>query len=195
MPVARNVLGMSDGKGDGAGESDADKEFVQLLVTHQVALKALVFSLLPGNPNADDVIQDTNALIWERRREFEMGTNFKAWIFSVAKFKVMSMWRDEKRRKETGLPHETLTKIMEEAADGGLESTDSRHEELRECLKQLRPKDRGLVLRRYIDGYSLKKLATEVGRNADSVKGSLHRIRLVLRSCVRSKLSVRKVMS
>lgn len=178
-----------------APNPDIEEAFVQLVVTHQAALRAFVLSLLPGSPDVDDVIQETNAAIWQKRGEFEIGTNFKGWMFSVAKFKVMACWRDQKRRKVWAVPEETLVKLVEEAGSQGFEGTETRHEALRLCLQQLRPEDRGLVLRRYIEERSLKKLAVDVGRSAESLKVSLHRIRMALRSCVRSKLSVGRAMS
>ena len=172
-----------------------EEAFVQLVVSHQAALRAFVLSMLPGSPEVDDVIQETNAAIWQKRGEFEIGTNFKAWMFTVAKFKVMACWRDRKRRKEWAVPEETLLQLVEEGQTGGFAGTETRHEALRLCLQQLRPEDRGLVLRRYIGDRSVKKLAADVGRSAESLKVSLHRIRMALRSCVRSKLNVGRAMS
>lgn len=170
---------------------DKEETFLQLVVSHQPALQAFVLSLLPGSPDVDDVVQEANAAVWQKRSDFEIGTNFKAWMFSVAKFKVMAHWRDQKRKKTWAFPEETLRKLIDEAADSTFESRDHRHDALRECLQQLRPADRGLILRRYYEGGSLKDVAAEVGRKAENLKGSLHRIRISLRTCVRSKLNVR----
>jgi RNA polymerase sigma-70 factor (ECF subfamily) len=51
---------------------------VQLLVTHQSVIRAFVISLLPGVSETDDVIQNTNEILWTKRESFELGTNFKA---------------------------------------------------------------------------------------------------------------------
>lgn len=175
---------------------DIEQAFVALVVSHQAALRAFVLSLLPGNPDAEDVIQDANALIWQKRGDFVIGTNFKAWMFSVARFKVMATWRDQKRRKEWNVPEETLVKLIEQSEEGGsFEDTETRHEVLRECLQQLRPEDRGLILRRYIEEWKLRDLAAEVGRSAESLKVSLHRIRMVLRLCLRRRMRKREILS
>jgi RNA polymerase sigma-70 factor (ECF subfamily) len=178
-----------------APRPDAEQTFVQLVVSHQAALRAFVLSLLPGSPEVDDVIQETNAEIWQKRGEFQIGTNFKSWMFSVAKFKVMSSWRDRQRRKEWAMPEETLVKLVERVETGGLEATEAKLEALRVCLGQLRPVDRGLILRRYIEEHGLGELAAEIGRSAESLKVSLHRIRMALKACVRRKLKVREATS
>ena len=174
---------------------DIEESFVQLVVSHQAALHAFVVGLLPGNPEADDVVQQVNSALWKKRGEFQIGTNFKAWMFSIAKFKVMACWRDQKRRKEWAMPEATLTKLLEDAELECYDASNSRHEALRECIQQLRPEDRGLILRRYFEGLSLREVASQVGRKADNLKGSLRRIRLALRACVRGKLNVERAIS
>ena len=169
---------------------DAEETFVQLVVSHQAALRAFVLSMLPGSPYVDDVIQDTNAEIWQKRGDFRIGTHFKSWMFTVAKFKVMSSWRDQSRNKELALPEETLVQLMERAESGGFEETERKLEALRECLDTLRPVDRSLILRRYMEESSLGKMAEELGRASESLKVSLHRIRVSLKGCIASKLNI-----
>ncbi|BCX47752.1 DNA-directed RNA polymerase sigma-70 factor [Haloferula helveola] len=170
-----------------AESPDMEETFVQLVVSHQAALHAFVVSLMPGTPDVDDVVQEVNAAVWRKRREFEIGTNFKAWMFSVARFKVLALWRDLKRKKVWTVPEATLVKLLDDAADQCFDAHDHRHDALRECVQQLRPEDRGLVLRYYYEGRSLGEVAAAIGRKAENLKGSLHRIRTNLRSCVRFK--------
>ena len=174
---------------------DIEETFVRLVVSHQAALHAFVLALLPGHPDVDDVVQEVNSSLWKKRGEFSVGTNFKAWVFSIAKFKVMALWRDQKRRKVWAVPEETLHLLIEDAAEVCYEAEDSRHVALRQCIEELHPQDRGLVLRRYFEDNSLKQVAFEVGRKADNLKGSLHRIRLALRACVRRKTGLRGAYS
>ena len=172
---------------------DIEQTFVQLLVGHQAALNAYVYSMLPGSADADDVVQEVNALVWKKRGEFEIGTNFKQWVFSIAKFQVMALWRDQKRNKVWALPEETLTKLMEDAVEFCTDEKDFRQDALRECIQQLPQNERTLILSRYMHGDSMKEVADTLGRKAQNLKGTMHRIRLSLRSCVVSKLNVWKV--
>lgn len=167
---------------------DLEKTFIQLVVNHQPALRAFVLSLLPGSPEVDDVIQETNAEIWVKREHFRIGTEFKSWMFSVAKFKVMAVWREHQRRKVWAMPDETLIKLAERIEEGALADTENRHVALRDCIGRLKTDDRSLILNRYIAGQSLGMLAEEIGRNTDSLKVSLHRIRAALKVCIKRKL-------
>ena len=173
---------------------DAEETFVQLVVNHQTALRAFVISMLPGSSEVDDVIQETNAAIWQKRGEFQIGTNFKSWMFSVAKFKVLSTWRDQSRCREWAMPEDTLIRLLNEVESEAFEETHTKKDALRHCLQKLRPTDRSLILRRYIEEYSLGKLAEEVGRATDSLKVSLHRIRVSLRECIWRKLKTEEVL-
>lgn len=169
---------------------DIEESFVQLLVSHQAALNAFVMALMPGHPEAADVVQEVNALVWKKRGEFEIGTNFKDWVFSIARFQVMAVWRDQKRQKVWAMPDETLNRFIDDASQFLEADMDLRQDALRECIQQLPEKSRHLILSRYMQGNTLSEVAQGVGRKAENMKGTLHRIRVGLRACVNSKIHI-----
>ncbi|PWG73383.1 RNA polymerase subunit sigma-24, partial [Enterococcus hirae] len=69
---------------------EQDEAIVALLTEHQSALRLYVASLLPGESSTPDVAQQANATIWKKRDDFEIGTNFKAWAFSIARYEVLN---------------------------------------------------------------------------------------------------------
>ena len=77
-----------------------EKEFVNLLVSHQSQIRAFVISLLPGVSEAEDVIQNTNEVLWTKRETFELGSNFKAWALTTARFQVMALQQKLKRERK-----------------------------------------------------------------------------------------------
>lgn len=56
----------------------ASAEFVRLLTGNQRKLYAFILSLLRRPADADDVLQETNMVMWRKCAEFEPGTNFDA---------------------------------------------------------------------------------------------------------------------
>ena len=76
-------------------------ELQSLLSQIQLDLKRFIVSLTGSQADVDDLVQETSLTIWEKRAEFEEGTNFKAWAFSIARFKVMSLNRDRYRDRLT----------------------------------------------------------------------------------------------
>lgn len=167
-----------------------DDEIVQLIVKHQSALRAFLVSLMPGRPDVEDLMQETSMVIWQKRGDFELGTDFKAWMFSVARYRIMAYWRDEKRRKVSALPEELLHKLADQVEEEGFAGIDQRYQYLGECIQTLRPEDRGLVLRRHLSGVTPGQLAQELGRTSNSVRVSLHRIRAILRHCIRRRANL-----
>ena len=170
-----------------SNRSDFETSFVAQLTEQQLALQMYVRSLIPGDPAAIDVAQQANALIWEKRSDFELGTNFKAWAFSVARYEVLNYRKRQARDSRLVFSGE-LEKIIEsELAEKDL-GVPQRHHALRECLGKLRTKDRQLLLRRYSNRGTLAEFAESVGRSLGGLKVTLHRLRASLLTCIERSL-------
>src|SRR3978361_1859132 len=47
------------------------------------ALRAFAWSLSHNASDADDLVQDTLIKAWTNREKFELGTNLRAWLFTI----------------------------------------------------------------------------------------------------------------
>jgi RNA polymerase sigma-70 factor (ECF subfamily) len=47
------------------------------------ALRAFAWSLSHNSADADDLVQDTLTKAWTHRDKFELGTNLRAWLFTI----------------------------------------------------------------------------------------------------------------
>ena len=169
-----------------------DSEFVALLTEHQSSLRYYVASLLPGDLAAADVAQQANATIWKKRDDFELGTNFKAWIFSIARYEVLNYRKKDSRDRlvfSEEMEDLIAAELPERAGD-----IDRKQEALKGCLQKLKPADRDLIQHRYFKGTPLAEYASEINRSVGSLKVTLHRIRNRLLHCVESKLATRKAL-
>ena len=73
-------------------KTDDDNEaFVELMTHYQGHLYGYALSLTADPGAANDLLQDTNVVLWQNWREFEPGTNFKAWSFRIAHFQFMAL--------------------------------------------------------------------------------------------------------
>jgi len=167
---------------------DQEKEFVKLLVSHQSLLQAFVVSLLPGSPETDDIVQNTNEVLWTKRREFKLGTNFKAWALTTARFQVMSVQQQLKREKRAYLDEQVCDAIFQEAMSQDAGDMKEKLNFLNECLGLLQIKDQELILHRYWEKSGLSAYAKATGRSIEALRASLYRIRGRLRKCVKLKL-------
>jgi len=161
--------------------------FVKLLTEHQSNLRGFIVSLMPGSPDVSDVLQETNAVLWQKRHRFKLGTNFIAWSFQIARYEVHH-YRERAQRDQKLIFSEQLVELL--ADPGSVSPADeSLHAALDHCLAKLGEKQRELIVERYTPGHSLEELATRSERTAGSLRIALLRIREALRHCVENSLS------
>ena len=172
-----------------AAQPDPDSEFVALLTEHQSALRLYVSSLLPGDPGAADVAQQANATIWRKRADFEIGTNFKAWIFSIARYEVLNFRKKQAKDARRLVFGEELEEIFADELPALANDLEDRQTALRGCLEALKSADRDLILHRYFKDAPLQEYADEIGRSVGGLKVTLHRLRNKLQLCIERKLA------
>ena len=167
--------------------SNADTEFVTLLTEHQMAMQIYVQSLMPGDSRAKDVAQLANMALWKKKDAFELGTNFKAWAFAVARYEVLN--HRKRQARETRLVFsEDLESIIAEELPDRVDGLEKQLIVLKGCLEKLRPKARDLIRYRYFQKGTLKEYAEEVGRSVGGLKVTLHRIRNTLLLCLEKRM-------
>ena len=161
-------------------------EIVGLIARHQTRLRALVRCLLVRAADVDDVLQEINAVLWEKSSEFEAGTDFWAWASQIARFKALNQIRKYGRDRLV-FDDETMNRLAI-IAERRLQSLDDRREALSECLSRLPASQRQLIELRYQDGHALKLIAKSLNRPHASIRQTLYRIRESLIRCIEGKL-------
>lgn len=176
---------------DGTQNGDA---FVVLLTSHQGAVHAFIHSLLPGDPGVEDILQRTNLTLRKKRNDFEIGTNFKAWAFSIARWETRAWLTHQKRQNWLIFDDELTDKIIEQSQqltnvppteDGAIIKA------LRLCLAAMNDKQRSLIIHYYQHEKSIKECSSITGRSSGSLRVTLFRIRASLRHCIESKIVVK----
>jgi len=163
-------------------------EFVSLLTEHQADLWAFIISQLPGSPDVGDVLQKTNLTLWTKQADFELGTNFRAWAFAIARFEVLAHLKKNKRGSWLVFNDDLLETIAEESELAIPEST-TRLSLLEQCMQKLKPNHRDLLQHRYQSKEGLESYSRQVGRSVSSLSVTLHRVRAKLRECIDLGLS------
>lgn len=173
-----------------APERTHDEEFIQLIADHQNIIRNFIISLLPGAPGVDDVFQNTNAVIWQKREQFELGTNFRAWSLSIARFQAMAHLQRLRRRRWVSLDQDVAELIADDfEVRATQEQFDTKFHALDLCLEKLRPKDRELVIQRYWHRTRLQDFAVISGRSVDALKVTLFRLRAGLKKCIENQVN------
>lgn len=166
---------------------EVDAEFAQILTGEQARLFGYLVTLLGDVHEANNVLQQTNLVLWEKAREFEKGTSFTAWSRKIAYFQTLAFLRDSKRDK-----HVFSEKLMGQLTELPTEEApDERRLALRHCLSRLPEKQRQLLRERYGADYtSISTLASQKGATESAVKMALLRARQALKMCIKRQLVV-----
>src|ERR1700742_2789675 len=110
-------------------------DFVALLTQNQTRLFSYVLSLV-GNPTqAEDVVQEANAVLWEKRAQFTPGTHFQAGMFKIAYLQVMA-YRQRRSREKMLFDSEALSELAKESGSS-TERIDEKQQALWQCMEKL----------------------------------------------------------
>jgi RNA polymerase sigma-70 factor, ECF subfamily len=162
------------------------EDFVRLLMASERRVFAYVLTLLPNLADAEDVLQETSIVLWRKFPEYQPGTDFTSWAYSIAHNMV---------RNKLAKQHRCRVKFDEDLLTAVATDAEQMHEELdlgrsvlAECINELPPGDRELLNRRYEVGATIKSVAAAVGRSAEGMYKTMRRIHDVLHDCVRRRL-------
>jgi len=145
-----------------------------------------ILSLTADPAVAEDVLQETNLVLWRKFDQFAPGTSFYAWASKIAYYEVLK-WRQSLGRADRALDPTVLAKLADESAErAGV--FEQRRAALRTCLGKLSESDRDLITRRYQPGCTGRSIAQELGRPENSVYKSIGRIRAALLRCIEHAL-------
>lgn len=168
--------------------SGVPASFISQLTGSQRKLYAFILSLIRHPGDADDVLQETNMVMWRKWQQFEPGTCFDAWAFTIARFQVMA-YRKRKQRSRLHFDDELVELLAVEGAEHSLENHDPRQEALSGCLRKLKPEQRRLIAERYEPGASVNRMAESLGKSPKAVSEALRRIRKSLMNCIEQHIA------
>jgi RNA polymerase sigma-70 factor (ECF subfamily) len=171
----------------GSLEQVPSADFVQLFTKSQRRLFLFILAQVGQLADAEEVLQDTNVVIWSKCHQFQPGTNFFAWAGKIATYEILK-YRDKKRASRLQFSDDFIARVAADAVEFN-EELEQRREALTECLRRLKPIDRELIQARYAPGENGLKVAERLGRPINSVYQSIGRIRKVLFECVNRRLA------
>jgi len=145
----------------------------------------------PNLSDAEDVLQETCVVLWEKFDDFTPGTNFLAWACRIAHFKVLK-FLERQYRGPLRFSDATLDAIAADAVQM-TQQLDARHQALAECMKKLAKKDQDMLRRRYQKGAAPADVASQLGRSVSAIYKSLSRIHDALFDCIQRKTAEERV--
>ena len=116
----------------------------------------------------EDLVQETLIAVHTRRASFDRGRIFTAWLYAVARYKLV----DHFRRTRQFSPVEGLEDML---VTEGFEAASNARMDIDRLLAELPTKQAAAIRRTRIDGLSTAEAAREGGMGESDVKVSVHR--------------------
>jgi len=130
------------------------ENFQAFVAERRVLWLKLAYRVLENREEAEDVVQETLAVLWEKRRLLE--------VENPGAYVARAVWLNSLKRKSRHKAHLALEEVAEPAApekpgaEGKAASTDPRV--LEEVLKGLPPSQREVVHMKYYLGLSFREI-------------------------------------
>lgn len=160
-----------------------ESDFLRQLELAYHDLYGTGLTIMGNRDDADDVMQEVCIILWQKFDEFEEGTNFKKWAYTVTFNVAKAFARKRRRRRGFRLNDDALMKVAQVKSSGS-ELFELQRELLRECLDKLPENDRTFLSGCYRNSASLINYAREVRMPVETIYTKLKRLRRRLAECV-----------
>ena len=148
--------------------------FIAHVEREQEALRGFLLALCCGKKDdADDLAQDALVKAYLSCAGYQDKGKFRSWLFKIA---YNTFLNHKASLRCTESIDEARTLVSSNSSDNGFE-----HQDLYLALRTLPPKERSSITLFYLNGYSIKEIATITDTSEDAVKKQLSRGRDRLR--------------
>lgn len=170
------------------GSLDSNAEFLRLYNSAQPQLRGYLMAWLHDYHRAEDLLQETSLVLWEKFGEFRPGASFTAWALGIARNLAL------KEMRRLGVSERLASVEVLDAVAGTCQrmthELEARRRALSGCFEKLSEGMRKLMDLYYGQSLSVTEVARQTGRSPGGVEVSLSRARHALADCTRRALEV-----
>ena len=166
--------------------------FVRQLMKQRKRIYAFILTLVGNSSDADDIMQDTAALMWQKYHQSEQIMDFAALGLQIAHFKVL-----EFRKKQYKSKIQFNSELFENILGGAVtmeEKLSERFEALKKCLSKLDDTSRKLVQAQHQKGQTIKEIAASLNISQHVAYKRIGRLHDQLLECVHRTLKKEGVL-
>lgn len=151
--------------------------FTELVRRHQPGVSRFVSRYLRSREDNDEVVQETFLRAWQQIARFQAGTNFAAWVLTIARFLCMARLKTAQRHPAPA----SLDPLNEPAA----EPLPENLERLRFACEKLPLPQREVISLRFFDELDYRTIAQITGDSEVALRSRLHDALEKLKTMVR----------
>jgi RNA polymerase sigma-70 factor (ECF subfamily) len=144
-----------------------DREsFGELVRRHQPGVSRFVARYLRSREDGDEVVQETFLRAWAQIGRFQPGTNFSAWILTIARFLCLARLKDAQRHPPPA--------SMDAATEPPSPPLPENLERLKRACEKLPLPQREVVAMRFFDELDYRSIAEITGATEVALRSRLH---------------------
>jgi RNA polymerase sigma-70 factor (ECF subfamily) len=160
----------------------AQQRFLSLFLRSEREIFRYVAALVPNVADAEDIVQQTALVLWEKFDAYDPGQPFTPWACRFALNKTRQ-WI-ERRQRWQALLEGRLAEELAQRREELRPELDSRLRHLEGCLGKLPAEQFTLIEGYYYRRDDMEKVATNSGRTLAAAYKMLQRVRLALQACI-----------
>ena len=174
-----------DPKFSSSDQATAQQRFLSLFLRSERELFRYVAALVPNVADAEDIVQQTAIVLWEKFDAYDPTQSFTPWACRFALNKARQ-WIERRQRWQALLDHGLAEELAHRRQELQPEF-ELRLKHLEACLGELPPTQRSLVEGYYYERTDIASLAQDSGRTVAATYKMLQRIRQALQICVENQ--------
>ena len=157
------------------------KEFNSVLLENADFLKPFAVNLTKDNETANDLYQETLYKALANQEKYNVGTNIKAWLFTIMRNIFINDYRRRAKQKTIfdNSAGDYLINLKQVSVRNTAESS-LQVKEINEAIHQL-PEIFKTPFTLYFDGYKYQEIADVLGEPLGTVKSRIHFARRLLK--------------
>jgi RNA polymerase sigma-70 factor (ECF subfamily) len=163
--------------------------YARVVEAYEGRVRALISAMIPDADMAKDMTQEVFIIAYQRLSTYRRGTNFVAWLRTIARNVAQNERRNWYRRHEMEERYEAeVAQQIEENVDRLVETLpEDLINQLQDCVGKLNGKAHRLMDGFYYKQHSVNELANLLQLSSSAVKVILHRARQAVGSCLQRK--------
>jgi len=159
-----------------------NSDFVRLWTRHQADVERYLFSMIPRQADAAEVLQDVSVLLWKKWDQYDADRPFIPWAIRFAYLEVLK-WR-QKQAREKLVFSDALVEQLNTRFDDHCPLNEARTKALENCLSKLGDQERKWISMRYGRHGAIREEARKSGISMHKLYYALEKIRSTLLNCV-----------
>ncbi|MBD3182028.1 sigma-70 family RNA polymerase sigma factor [Candidatus Poribacteria bacterium] len=161
-------------------QSGDTSAFDEIVIRHKVRIYQLVYRMLNGSCDVEDVAQEIFIRAFKKIKKFHYKSNFSTWLTRLAVNYCINYIRKSRRLKILPVGLELKNKFASQEVQNRVELSE-KMKILNSSIEKLSPKQKAVIILHYFEEYSCQEIAEILDCSAGTVKSRLFNARNKLR--------------